>query len=519
MSPLNRFPRTRSPRSDRPRRPSSRPRSTPASSRRVLAIACAVCAALTCGAALDAGTAAGTGAVTGGSRDPAPSGKADPVRDAISGLPTTGRPHHGPGTNILLVGLDRREGLSQATKNRLHVNGQQCDCADVMMLLHISADGSRVSVVSIPRDSYVRFASHRDSGKGFGKITTRTTRHLGKINSAFSHGGPSLTVRTVEQATGVRIDHYAETDFVGFEKTVDRLKGAEVCTNKPLQDKNSGLKLPRGTQVLNGNNSLRYVRARHVDPPGDLGRIRRQQHVLGELMHTMAGAKRAGDPVELIRTINALRGAVRWDRTFTMGRMLRLAGGLRGLTAHRTEYATVPISHFDYRAPVWGSTLRWDKPRARALFADLREDRPLTGNPATGPEPGSKPVPYAPEEVKVRVEGSGEPAAHMAQELRDNGFVVLESRRSAAGPRSGRTEVTYDPYWERKASTVAAALPGAVMRPVPVTGTKHDEVFTVRPGTEGTDVADVDFDRSSVEGAPLTGDELDCDDRPVRPKK
>ena len=497
MSPLFRYPRTRS---SRPLQLSS----SPARSRRVIALTAALCAALTCGAALDKGMGAG--------RASAPPGGKDAVRDAVSGLPETGRPAQGPGTNILLIGLDRREGLSRATKNRLHVNGRQCDCADVMMLLHISADRDRVSVVSIPRDSYVRFASHRDSGKGFGKITARTTRHLGKINSAYSHGGPSLTVRTVEQATGVRIDHYAETDFVGFEKAVNRLKGAKVCTNKALQDKNSGLKLPRGTHILNGDKSLRYVRARYVDPPGDLGRVRRQQHVLGELMRTLAGDRFAGDPAELVRAAVSLRDAVRTDSTFTMGRLTRLAWALRGLTAEQAEFATVPISHFDYRAPVWGSTLRWDRPRARALFADLREDRPITGNPATGPAPGSKPVPYEPEGVMIRVEGSGDPAARMAQDLRDNGFHVLEGRRSAAGPRNGRTEITYDPYWDRKASTVSAALPGAVMRPVPVKGDKHEEIFTVRPGTDGTDVADVNYDRSSVEGAPLRGDKIDCDD-------
>jgi LCP family protein required for cell wall assembly len=445
-----------------------------------------------------------------GSRAPVPLAGTDRVRDVMSGLPETGRPARGRGTNILLVGLDRRDGLSRETKNRLHVNGAQCDCADVMMLLHISADRKRISVVSIPRDSYVRFAAHRDSGKGFGKITGRTTRHLGKINSAYAHGGPSLTVRTVEQATKVRIDHYAETDFAGFEKTVDQLKGARVCPKKPLQDKNSGLKLASGRHTLNGNQALRYVRARHVDPPGDLGRVRRQQHVLGELMRSMAGERLAGNPTQLLRTAMALRGQVRWDSGFTFTRLLKLSRELRGLTSRQMEFATVPISDFDYRAPVWGSALRWDRPRARALFADLRADRRITGNPATGPAPGSTAVPYRPEDVKVRVDGRGETAERMAQDLRDNGFSVLKGRRTAGSTTGGRTEITYDQHWERKASTVSAALPGAVLRPTTVKGDKHEEVFVVRPGSGRTRVADVDFDRSSVEGEPLRGDKLDC---------
>ncbi|GGO43447.1 LytR family transcriptional regulator [Streptomyces daqingensis] len=475
----------------------------PAHSRRAVALAGVLCAALTCGAALAPDPSGGRGGADGGE---------EKVRDAVSGLPKAGRPKDRPGTNILLVGLDRRDGIDKATRDRLHVNGQQCDCTDTMMLVHISADRERVSVVSIPRDSYVRFAPHRDTGKGFGKVKGGTTRHLGKINSAFAHGGPGLAVRTVEAATGVRVDHYAETDFVGFEKAVDRLGGAKVCTDKPLQDKNAGLKLAKGTHVLDGNRTLRYVRARHLDPPGDVARVRRQQHVLGELLRTLAGERFAGNPVELARAAHSLRKAVRTDSTLTMRRIVGIARSIRGLEADQTEFATVPIGDFDHRSPVWGSTLRWDGPRARALFADLAADRPITGNPATGPKPGSTPVPYAPETVKVRVEGSGKAAERMAQDLRDNGFAVQVADGAKGGPRKGRTEITYDPYWQRKASTIAAALPGAELRPVPVRGDKHDEVFTVRPGTEGAAVADVDFDRSHVEGGPVNGEELDCDE-------
>ncbi|WP_240968754.1 LCP family protein [Streptomyces sp. HNM0575] len=485
----------------------------------MLAVSCAVVAALTCGAGAGVQARPGAGDVS------APPGGSDLVSDVFDKIPESGRPARGPGVNILIAGLDRREGLSKETRDRLHVNGQQCDCTDVLMLLHISADRDRVSVVGIPRDSYVRFARHRDHGKGFGKITGRTTRHLGKINSTYAHGGPALTVRTVEQVTGVRVDHYAETDFAGFEKAVDRLGGAQVCTDEPLVDENSGLRLAKGTHLLEGDEALHYVRARHVAPPGDLGRMRRQQHVLGELLRTLTSDRTASHPAEVVRAALALRGSVRWDKGFTMERLARLARELHGLTPRRTEFATVPISDFDHRAPVWGSTLRWDEPRARGLFADLRADRPVTGDPVTGPAPGATPVPYRPEEVTVRVAGSGETAARIAQDLRDNGFNVLGARgRTPSGPRAGRTEITYDSYWERKASTIAAAMPGAVLHAEKVAGTKHSAVFTVRPGTEGTGVADVVYDRSSVEGAPVRGDQLDCDgstphDRPGRSDK
>lgn len=476
---------------------------------RVTAVCCAVGAALTCGLGPDAWTTT----VTNAAAPPGGSDRDDRVRDTFDKIPEAGRPARGPGMNILLAGLDRRDGLSKKTKERLHVGGRQCDCTDVLMLLHISADRDRVSVVSIPRDSYVRFAPHRDHGKGFGKITERTTRHLGKINSAYGHGGPALTVRTVERATGVRVDHYAETDFAGFEKSVDRLGGAKVCTGKALRDAHSGLRLAAGTQVLNGSGTLQYVRARHIEPPGDLGRVRRQQHVLGELLRTLTGERMAGKPLEVVRAAEVLRASVRWDKGLTTTRLTRLARDLHGLKAERTEFATVPMSEFDHRAPVWGSTLRWDGPRARALFADLRADRRLTGNPVTGPAPGATAVPERPEEITVRVEGSGERAARIAQDLRDNGFQVQSARRAAAGPRAGRTEITYDSHWQRRSGTLAAAMPGAVLRANTVTGSVHSQVFTVRPGTEGAGVADVVYDRSSVEGAPVRRDQLDCDGR------
>lgn len=164
----------------------------------------------------------------------------------------------GSGTNLLVAGLDRRSGMSRKEIQRLHVGGQECGCTDVLMLVHIAADGRRLSVVSLPRDSFVPFARHDHPA------------HSGKINGAYAHGGRDLTVRTVERATGLRIDHYMEADFRGFVAAVDGLGGAEVCSDRPLRDENSGLDLAAGTHDVDGRHALRYVRARHLNPPGDL---------------------------------------------------------------------------------------------------------------------------------------------------------------------------------------------------------------------------------------------------------
>lgn len=394
------------------------------------------------------------------------------------------------GTNILLVGIDRRTGISAQDKKRLHVGGKECDCTDVMLVAHLAEDGQRMSVVSIPRDSYVEFADHGHP------------RHSGKVNGAFAHGGGDLAVRTVEKATGLRIHHYLEADFTGFAATVDRLGGATVCTDKPLRDPGSGLKLAAGTHRLDGDKSLRYVRARKLAPPGDLGRVRRQQRVLIDMMTRLRAEGAFANPAAAVYTAATLLRDVRTGPRTSLVNLMSLGSALGRLNADQTEFATVPISDFDHRVPQWGSTLVWDEPRSTALWAALREDRPITGDSRIRPSQ-DVPVAMPPSSVPLRVSDPD-----VARALRESGFTVEDAPAGQdAPPLRGRTVVTYDPYWDRYAPTVAAALPGAELRPV----AGHGQVFDVVVGSEGSAVVKVVYDRSSVEGAPVSGDTLLCE--------
>ncbi|MGH4031726.1 LCP family protein [Actinomycetota bacterium Odt1-20B] len=395
-------------------------------------------------------------------------------------------PRGGKGTNILVVGLDRRSGMSKKEIQHFHVGGKECNCTDVMMLVHLAADRRRLSVVSIPRDSYLPFAAHEGG-----------PAHSGKINGAYQEGGPDLTVRTVERATGLRVDHYLETDFRGFAGAVDHFGGAQVCTDKPLRDLGSGLKLASGTHWIDGRTALRYVRARHVSPPGDLGRVRRQQRLVLGMLDRLADAGALRNPYASAYAARALYEHVRTDPHTGPGELAALAWSMRDLTAERTEFATVPISDFDHPVPDWGSTLLWDAPRARALFTALREDRPLV-TPRTGAEPA--PVDMPPAWVRVRVDD-----AATAEALRADGFDVAATPRQGS-PAKGPTVITYDPAMERYAATLATALPGARLRQVPGQGRE----FRVTVGAAPQRVAKVTYDRSSVEGAPVTGDQLRC---------
>ncbi|MFD7442796.1 LCP family protein [Streptomyces sp. NPDC059909] len=396
------------------------------------------------------------------------------------------------GTNILIVGIDSRAGLSAAEKRRLHVGGQGCDCTDVMMLVHLSEDRRRASIVSIPRDSYVEYASADGA--------TAPPRS-GKINGAFKIGRGPLAVRTVEKVTGLHIDHYLETGFTGFEQAVNNLGGATVCTDKPLKDENSGLDITAGTHRLDGNGALRYARARHINRPGDLGRVRRQQRMLADMLARLTVQGALADPVSTAHTVRRLLKTVRTDERTGLGDLVGIGWSLGRLSADRTEFATVPITDFDHRVPGVGSTLIWHEDRSRALWNALRSDLPITGDIRILPVPETR-AEANPAGIDVRVD---DPT--VAEALRRNKFVVTDTSASAPSVRpAGPPLITYPAGREAEASTLAAALPGSHLRAV----SRHDAVLDVAVGSEPVVVKTVTYDRNVAEGAPVAADHLRC---------
>ncbi|NNJ05797.1 LytR family transcriptional regulator [Streptomyces sp. PKU-MA01144] len=414
--------------------------------------------------------------------------------DPAAGVPAardTGR-----GTNILIVGIDSRTGLSKAEKRRLHVGGEGCDCTDVMMLVHLSEDRRRASVVSIPRDSYVEYAAPEG---------TTGAAPRGKINGAFRIGRGPLAVRTVEQATGLSIDHYLETGFTGFEQAVNDLGGATVCTDKPLKDGKSGLDISTGTHHLDGNRALGYARARHLDPPGDLGRVRRQQRMLAEMLEGLTARGALADPVKAADTARRLLRSVRTDDRTGMNDLIGIGWTLGRLPAGRMEFATVPISHFDHRVPGVGSTLLWHESRSRALWDALRADRPITGDSRILPVPETR-AETDPARIAVRVDD-----ARVATALRRSGFAVTDTSASAPAERpAGPPLITFPEGRQADAATLAAALPGARLR----AETRPDAVFDVTVGSDPVLVKTVTYDRNLAEGAPVTADRLRCSGSP-----
>ncbi|MFF9010946.1 LCP family protein [Streptomyces goshikiensis] len=433
--------------------------------------------------------------------------RVDPFKDMKN------RPQAGHGVNFLLVGTDGREKITPEEKREYRLGGAPCHCTDTIMLVHISADKERASVVSLPRDSYAEVPAHRDlvTGKDHGA-------HPVRLNAAYAEGGPGLTVRTVENMTRVKIDHYLEVDFTSFMKTVDAMGGVDICTAKSMRDPNTGLDLLPGTHRLSGGQALQYVRSRHVDGASDLGRMQRQQRFLAALIKEATNGGMLLNPVKFKQVSSTLLGSVRADRDFGSEQMLALGQAMRDFTPSSSEFASVPVGDPSYKVKGIGSTVKWDEPKAAKLFESLRGDRPLapvrpgratTATAAAG-RPVAVPVDVAPQAIRVQVEngtridGLG---GRVDEALRTTGFDTTRTPGNGAGRDVKRTVISYDPRWDRSARTVSTALPGSELRAV----TGQGRTVLVIAGADYKKVVPVRAENPyQGEVGVVTGDQVVC---------
>ncbi|MER5719290.1 LCP family protein [Streptomyces sp. NPDC002132] len=414
------------------------------------------------------------------------------------------RPQAGHGMNVLLVGTDGRDRVSEAARRRYRLGGAPCHCTDTIMILHISEDRERASVVSLPRDSYAETPAHVDQLSG-----RPHHGHPLKINAAYAEGGPQLTVRTVEHMTRVKIDHYLEIDFTSFMRTVDALGGVKVCTTRPLKDTYTGLDLPPGTHTLTGGAALQYVRSRHLDAASDLGRMKRQQRFLAALVDRATSSGLLLNPLKFRDVARAALGSVRADRDFGADELLDLGRAMRTFSPASSEFTTVPIGEMGHVVKGIGSTLKWDTAKAERIFRLLREDKPLAAAAPAPPAPVAS-VEVPPQEISVQVE-NGTPTPGLAKrvdrELAATGFRATGRPVPAPDRAVRRTVITYDPRWDRSARSLSAALPGSALRPVPGLGP------TLKV-TVGTDFREVRKVRGATpqpgESRVVRGDEVDC---------
>jgi LCP family protein required for cell wall assembly len=270
------------------------------------------------------------------------------------------RPAAGRGTTWLLVGSDSRQGLTPQQQAELSTGGDIGNGrTDTILLVHVPTIGSSTSttMVSIPRDSYV-------SIPGYGKD---------KINAAFAEGGASLLAQTVERATGIRLDHYAEIGFDGFAVVVDAVGGVTMCPKEPVDDPLAGIDLPAGCQKLDGRNALGFVRSR-ATPRADLDRMVNQRQFMSALLHRAASPAVLLNPLRWYPMGHSAAGALTVDSGAHIWDLARLAWALSGLTGTPTT-TTVPIGEFTSTDA--GSVVEWNSDEAGRLFTALASDAPV----------------------------------------------------------------------------------------------------------------------------------------------
>ncbi|WP_239028650.1 LCP family protein [Pseudonocardia acidicola] len=267
------------------------------------------------------------------------------------------------GTNYLIVGSDSRAGLSGEQEQQLATGDAAGQRTDTIMLLHTGSSGS--VLVSIPRDSYVPIA-----GNG-----------TNKINAAFSLGGPQLLISTVEAATGLHIDHYAEIGFGGFVGAVDAVGGVNMCVPQSIKDPKAGLDIKAGCQDLDGTTALGYVRTR-ATAGSDFDRVARQRAFLSALIAKATSPATLINPFRTVPLASAMTGAITVDNSDHIWNLAGLALALKGVSGGDGVATTVPVGS----TPNIGGqdVVRWDKARASALFSAIENDKKPTGS-ALGP--------------------------------------------------------------------------------------------------------------------------------------
>lgn len=273
--------------------------------------------------------------------------------DAFAGLdesqrpaaPTVGASGEAPLT-FLVVGSDTRADVPAGeTPGGL---------SDVMMLVRVTGDRQHAQVVSLPRDSWVPIPGHG----------------MAKLNAAYAYGGPSLLVQTVEELTGVRIDHYAAIDFAGFVRMTDALGGvdvqvAETTTNGPYT-------YQAGMNHLDGEEALFYVRQRYGLPGGDFDRVKRQQQYLRSVFGSLAQQNVLADMGALDGFMLALTDAMAVDEGLSTGALLDLAIDLRGLRSEGLTFLTAPVAGTGREGAQ--SVVYLEQARSEQLWDYLRTD-------------------------------------------------------------------------------------------------------------------------------------------------
>ncbi|WP_229858547.1 LCP family protein, partial [Streptomyces anandii] len=291
--------------------------------------------------------------------------------------------------NILVLGSDSRSGTNKKLGGGTDDGSARSDTA---MIVHVYEGHKKATVISMPRDTLVDRPECTDA-----KGATHPAVHGAMFNESYSTGGAACTVKTVESLTGLRMDHYLEVDFNGFEKLIDELGGVQVTTTKAIHDPDSHLNLAAGPHTLSGQQALGLVRTRHgVGDGSDLGRIQLQQAFVKALVEQVKHIGLFTSPKRLYDLADTATKAVTADSDLgSVNSLMSFADGLKGISSSHMTMVTMPVRY----DPANPNRVVVVKSKAQLVWDALRKDRPVpkaaTEGTATGEAKGVVSAPGA----------------------------------------------------------------------------------------------------------------------------
>jgi LCP family protein required for cell wall assembly len=357
----------------------------------------------------------------------------------VGGL--TGRTIYGA-QNILVLGSQIRAGqhgkyFGIAAGSSIYTNN-----SDNLLVVHLDPTHTHATILSIPRDTFVYEpgCKARNHFIGYGIFGPYDYPPGNIIDGALNIGGPTCAVKTVEDLTGIKLDHFVEFNFNSFRRMVDTLGGVEVCVPPGgYHDPASGVNLKPGKHLLHYNQALAYVRQRHnlkgPDAGGDLPRIELQQAFISSIVQSVNQQGLLSNGLGLLRVADIATKALTVDKGLgSVSSLLHLAKSLVHLKTRNVTLLTMPTTTDTYEYPKYSAHLMAVQPQDDVLFGMLIKGQSWHGR---------LPV-IAPAKVQVRVVNAtsqGGLARRTAAKLRKLGFDVLSI--SSTTSYTSTTTVSY----------------------------------------------------------------------------
>ncbi|MEV4881418.1 LCP family protein [Streptomyces cyaneofuscatus] len=321
--------------------------------------------------------------------------------------------------NILLIGSDARDTAANQKLGGAKETFGSPPLADVQMLLHLSADRSNLSVVSMPRDTMLKMPKCTAPD---GEVFPASTVDV-QTNQSLRRGGPGCTVATWYELTGIRIDHFMMIDFAGVVSMADAIGGVPVCVTANIHSRGangrggSGLKMEAGTHSVQGEQALQWLRTRYGFEDGsDLARAKAQHQYMNSMVRQLRKGTKLTDPAKLMNLAEAATTALTVDKGLdTVKKLYDLAEELKKVPTKRITMSTMPNV---YGTGVNAGRVYPKAGDAEQLFRMVREDMPLDGK--------------ASKRKKVEPKDPSAPVGEIAVAVR-NGTAT-----DALGPVSGR---------------------------------------------------------------------------------